>query len=31
MTLKLNNIPNDGLESPLGRQENTAPDVIVQK
>ncbi|MGJ0550364.1 hypothetical protein [Phocaeicola vulgatus] len=31
MTLKLNNIPNDGLESPLDRQENTAPDVIVEK
>ena len=31
MIIKLNNIPNDGLESPLGRQENTASDVIVQK
>lgn len=31
MILKLNSISIEGSESSLGRQENTAPDVIVQK
>ncbi|WP_373260725.1 hypothetical protein [Phocaeicola vulgatus] len=31
MILKLNSISIEGSESSLGRQENTAPDVIIQK
>ena len=30
MILKLNSISIEGSESSLGRQENTAPDVIIQ-
>ena len=31
MSLKLNSTSIEGSESSLGRQENTAPDVIIQK
>lgn len=31
MILKLNSTSIEGSESSLGRQENTAPDVIIQK